>query len=344
MNPLERLREEEAALEAEMLGNQTPTEETQEVSATEAEGIEQSTEEQEAAQFIEEIVTEPYSEPEEDEVELDVQPQKKSRTNWKKRFTNYKSSTDATIHGLRQELTEIQAHIAALMEENYSLRTSKQEKQGDIFEGAFTEEDIDTFGADGLDVVKKAAKVAIEKQVKPLQAELQKAEQARLADVKRRAESDRSRNYEQFLSRLEAVVPDYKEINVDPRFLKFMDVPDEFSGLPKKTLFHKAEASGDVFRVADFFMEFKNKIAPKADTTIPKEMEKHITPIGAGGGAQSSAQPKASGSGEYYRQSDIDKFYNDVMKGRYAGRHNVIIATEDAIEAAYRDNRILHNQ
>lgn len=340
MNPLEKLREEEAAQEAEMLGNQVQPEE--ETSATEYEEIEQTSEELEAAEFIEEMVTQnAYEDSETEDIE-ETQPQKKSRTNWKKRFTNYKASTDATIHGLRKELMDVSAQLASLMEENYGLRSTKQEKQGDIFEGAFTEEDIDTFGADGLDIVKKAARVAIEKQVAPLKEELTRAEQARLADVKRRADSDRTQSYREFLGRLESLVPDYEEINMDPKFLTWMDQADTFSGHTKKSLFRQAEASGDVMRVADFFMEFKESRKPKKQP-IAKEVERHITPMGSGSGTGPATQQKASDN-SYYRKSDIDKFYRDVLKGRYTGQHDVVVATERAIDAAYKANRILHNQ
>ena len=62
-----------------------------------------------------------------------------------------------------------------------------------------------------------------------------------------------------------------------------------------------------------------------------------------GGGMSTQQRQKKSEPG-YYRQSDIDKFYSDMMKGRYKDEPGVIQATESAIEQAIRDKRVLKGQ
>ena len=80
MPTLEELKQQEAELEAQMLGNQ----ETEVTSATE-EGVEQSEDEQQAAEWMEEhIVPDPPAPPEEiEDIELQPQPEKKPRNDWK---------------------------------------------------------------------------------------------------------------------------------------------------------------------------------------------------------------------------------------------------------------------
>lgn len=343
MDQLERLKQEEAELEAQMLGN--PTEPEAPVAPTEEEELTASTpEELEAAEVMEGIIVPPSSEEDQlDDDELEVsQPQKPKRINWKKRFTNYKTSTDGTINGLRRELIDLKSQMATLAEENHRWRSAKQEVQGDLFEGAFTQEDEDTFGTDGLDVVKKAAKVAIERQVKPLQEELRKQEAQRIQDMQTRAHSDKQMQYDEFLANLGALVPEYQELNKDKNFLSWMSGKDTYGSQVRMDLFRKAEANGDVTRVADFFSEYKSTLEQvKPTSNVPDAVRRHITPVGGGA---TQAVPKGDADPGYYRKSDIDKFYSDLTKGRYEGQQGVIMATEEAIEQAYRDNRVLHRQ
>lgn len=340
MDQLEKLKQEEAELEAQMLGNPTEPVATTEVE----EGVQQSQEELEAADYMEGVIT-----GEEESKETTVsspsdqpEPQKPQRINWKKRFTNFKASADASIYEQRQEIANLKNNVATLMGELGDLREAKREVQGDMFEGAFSQEDEDTFGADGMAVVKKAAQVAIESQVKPLKEQLRKQEVARIDDAKRAANTERQTAYNGFLGSLSNLVPDYAAINTDPKFMDWMKQPDQFSGLPKSKLFVQAEQARDVARVADFFIEYKNERDAKVQPNKPKDLERHVTPMGGGGAPSSSANQKEQVG--YYRQSDIDKFYRDVMKGRYKGNQGVIDATESAIELAVRENRVLKGQ
>jgi hypothetical protein len=347
-NQLEKLRAEEAELEAQMLGNPSvPTEPEEPVEDTyvspEApteEGIERTEDEVAADEFMMDTITQ--SDESEEPYEPEPQPQKPKRTNWKKRFINYKSSTDLTLSGLRTELTEMRAAVHELMSENARLRQVKQEKQGDLWEGAFTQDDEDTFGTEGLDVVKKAAKVAIDRTVKPLQEELQRHEKQRAEELKKQAHEQKLNRYNSFLEKLGNIVPEYAELNRDKDFLEWMSDPDEYSGMRRMDLFRQAEASHDVGRVAQFFTDFQVETGQTQEPELSPEMQRHVTPVGSGGGG--AARPNKQPDKGYYRQSDIDKFYTDVMKGRYAGQKDVIEATEKAIEQAALDGRILRNQ
>jgi len=324
MSQLEKLKQEEAELEAQLtqkLGD--PVEPT---ATTVEDGIQITPEEKEAAEFIQEIVIPPAQDTPE-------QPAPVKRTNWKKRFTGYKASSDATIYEQRQELEALRAQMVNLSEQLVNSQDAKREVQGeDMFKDAFTDDEVDTFGADGLDVVKKVTKVAIDNQVKPLKAQLAKAELDRLKSMKLASENELRSSYNKFTIALESLVPDYKDLNADPGFLEWIKQPDEHSGLPRISLLRNAESKRDVKRTSDFFIEFKAAQTPN--------IEKYITPIGSG----STPRPQQKPDQPVYKQSDIDKFYSDVMKGRYKGQQDLITSTERAIEQASVDKRILYGQ
>lgn len=350
---LERLKAEEAELEAQlaaqaqMLGDQSEDSQEPEDLTTDDDGIVASEEELEAASAIEEIIVHPTDESEDlsdetsyDNEEPEDQPQKAQRTNWKKRFQGLQKSHEATIHTHKREVMELRSRLADLEEQLYNERSAKREVQGDVFDGVFTKEDEETFGTEGLDIVKKAAKAGMEKQLKPLQEELRRQEETRIREMKERSVAEKRIAYQQFLDRLGSMVPEYAELNVDKGFLDWMKGVDEISGTHRGELFQKAESAGDVLRVADFFMQYKEITAPK-QKPIPEDIQRHVTPVGSGGGSPvTKTKPKAS----YYRESDINKFYDDVLKGRYRGQQSVIEATEQAIEVAWREGRILRGQ
>ena len=346
---LEKLQQEEAELEAQMLGNQAtvddpqPTEEP-EVSTTEDDDG-QTEEELQAAEYMERTIVQRQDEDDDSDDDDDSsQPQKPQRTNWKKRFVNFKKSADSTISSQRREILDLRAELDQMKLQFYQMQTkAEQEGQGDLFDGVFSPEDEDTFGAEGLDVVKKAAKVAIERQLNPLKEELKKQRELSLKEQASRTQAERKAEYDKFLSRLETLVPEYAALNVDPGFLRWIKEPDDASGVIRGDLFRRAEASRDVGRVADFFKQYQGKVsAVKAPNRVNKDMERHITPMGSGGSGSSSRKRQTEEG--YIRQSDIDKFYADMMKGRYKNQPDVIRATEAVIERATRDNRVLRGQ
>ena len=316
MSRLEKLQAEELELEAQYtqkLGDQSTD------SATDSE----QSEDQASDGPTEEVTTHEIPDDDDDET---AAPQ--TRTNWKKRFTGYKSSTDATLYEQRQELAALRAQNVQLMTKMQELASKREEQGEDMFQGAFTPEDVDTFGADGLDVVKKAAKHAIDSQVKPLKEQLAQVERERLERIKRDSENESKISYNKFLDSLKGLVPDYAKLNADSKFLSWIKQPDEYSGLPRVSLLRKAEANRDSYRVADFFKSFKKANAPS--------IEKHITPIGSGG-----SQPVSKGKDQpVFKKSEIDKFYNDIMKGLYKGKHDEMMAIERSIEQAVAQGRI----
>lgn len=335
---LERLKAEEAEAEA-MFSNPS----TEEAPAPQAEPqfIETTTEphtqdELEAAEFMEQSITAPepteFADPQ--PVPVEGRPKPK-RTDWKKRFTNFKASADTTIYELRSEISSLKSQLSIALDDARLAKAAAHEAgtTKDPFDGVFSEEDEATFGADGLDVVKKATKTAIDKATKPLQDRLDAAEKQRIDSLNREASASAQIQYDKFINGLETLVPNFRTVDTDPGFLKWMKQPDTYSGITRASLFGKAEDARDVARVAEFFVEYSQLTAPI------DQMEKHITPVGGGSAPVApAARPKEKGQIIY--QSEIDTFYDDVMRGRYVGRHDEVLNIEAQIDAAMVGGRI----
>ena len=341
MNTLERLKAEEAEAEAAFRTPSAP-QVLPPQDTFEAEPLDQTQDELDAATFMTDIV---MSDTHEDAAELEetvlgeVEQEipKQNRTNWKRRFTNFKASADTTIFELRQEVASLQSSLAHAKGEVQSLRNSTTSAPVDAFDGVFSEQDEATFGTDGLDIVKKATKTAIDKATKPLKDQLDKAEADRISSLRAQAASHEAASYGKFISDLENLAPDYKEVNVNPGFLEWMKLPDTYSGITRAKLFSAAEGSKDVSRVAEFFVEYSNLVKP---TKPADPMDKHITPVGGGSASSTPRNNKGTKDQVVILQSEINAFYTSVSKGHYAGRHDEVLAIEAQIDQALLEGRI----
>jgi hypothetical protein len=102
--------------------------------------------------------------------------------------------------------------------------------------------------------------------------------------------------------RVAALVPEYQQIDSDPRWHDWLRNSDSLSGRPRQALLDDAIANRDAHRVAQFFKQF-------------------LREAGAGaGGASSSSSQQSFPSGQIYTRDSIKKIYDAHRKGP-GGRH-----------------------
>lgn len=306
--------------EASAIASEETSEETEEQSTESAGGeAEDSTQEEELD------VTTASDEDEDDTDDDATSTEPKKRVSWKKRFVNYKASSDATITGLRQERLYDRERIAELEDQIREFATKlAATSQKDPYDGLFTQEEIDLIGEDTLRAMQKANQAALDAKVKPLQEQLDKEAQHRRKLEEQERKREEQALGQQFLTKLGKLVPDYQTIDTDPKFLKWMTEQDEYSGYPRELIFKRAHANGDVRRVAEFFQEFK-------ETTKPvNKLEDKVTP----NSSRASTPPKQRQQTNKPKitQRFILNFYDDVSRGKYRKRQKEQLAIEKAID------------
>jgi hypothetical protein len=110
------------------------------------------------------------------------------KDDWKKRFTNYKSSSDATINGLRREvvsLREALQHSADAQAELNRRINELSAKKPDNYDDLFTEEEREIIGPETLAALQKAQSAVIERKLKPLEEQLNRERAARREQERR---------------------------------------------------------------------------------------------------------------------------------------------------------------
>lgn len=249
--------------------------------------------------------------------------EKRKYTDWKNRYTSLRSHHDALAFDLRKEVSELKTSLVSASKKISELQDTayKNNKEVDIY----SQEERDILGDEAIAAMQKATNHAIA----PLQEELKREKELRMKQLEREADNDRLSTQRNFLSRLGRLVPDYAAVDTNPKFIEYMNGIEDYSGAVRKDLFKRAEANGDVARVAEFFLSFKN-------STKGNSLEGKITPTGSNIGTQVVKQ----GEDFVVNMRFIDKFYDDVTHGKYKGRASLAKEIEDKIDKAISAGRV----
>jgi hypothetical protein len=128
-------------------------------------------------------------------------------------------------------------------ERSLSILTRTEEKQN--MTGWLTEKDAQDYGYDVLDLAQRAAMHALSPELQRINEQNQ--------DLRRQVAQERHRGLEQAL---DSSVPNWREIDNDPRWREWLASPYELSGASRQQHLNDAMARGDAHRVASFFRGF----------------------------------------------------------------------------------------
>ena len=300
---------------------------------------------------VEDFLADPAEEPPVDEggpsVDEPVTQTASGRRSWKSdylelenRYKLLRQSSDHFKFETRQQIGNLQANLASAQERNEQLQAQLQEylaqAQTSDVASAFSSEDIDVLGESTVKSFQTAIDTAVKSATQPLQNELLQMKKAERDRLKQQSQANRSQAYQSFSQRLAELVPGYPTINVDPEFIKWLKQPSPYSGAQSLQLLHQAEASGDVERVAQFFVEWQQL------TRQPEQMlEQHQTPTGRGGGSGPPAPPRPNPGKRRYTMAFVNKFYEDDIAGKYEGREELRDKLDAEIDLALREGRVV---
>lgn len=317
----EKMLKEEKELESKLFG----TPESAETKVDEAPGT--KPEEQDAPDVTVAVTTE-YEKPSENE------GTDEREEDWKLRYTNLRNSRDTKLYDTQKALAVSEATVSTLQQKISELMSSMPAVEVDIFKDAFTEEEREALGPTAIAAMQKTAKLAAEAKTSGIQKELKEARDKANAEAKANASNVASQAYETFIKRLGAVVPDYAQVDADPRFKAFMDKAD-IDGTTRVQNFIAAEARGDVATVARHMVDFKNSLNPKAQAKA--SLEAKVTPTGLAKAQGNTVSKETNGD---LTMSEVNEHYRKYARGGYKGRQSEYLAMEARIDAAASSGKI----
>lgn len=226
---------------------------------------------------------------------------------------------------MRQQLTMTQGLLASLGKPQESASSGASGTPAGRDYRYVKDEERRDFGDELLDVVGRRAQEVllpeIDKRIEDIAKRLGQTDQKVGSVVQKVVEDDQQK----MLNQLSDAVTNWKQINVDPAFLAWLDSPDPYSGHLRRVMLDDAYQRNDGPRVIAFFQGFLNENAAvtnqsgkapgrQAPAGTRVQMEDLVAPgkpIAGAAGAPNEAEKRI------WTQAQIAEFYADCAKGKY---------------------------
>lgn len=212
---------------------------------------------------------------------------------------------------------------------------------------AITAEDEQRYGPELLSLIQRAARDVVNPSLDKLARQTQEMTNNLIQPLQERVAQTASMTIYQTLDQ---ALPEWRTINVDPRFKAWMRLQDVYSGVVRDTLLQDAFQAADAPRVISFFKGFlleeqvtgNRPVLPQAQpASLPPQPA--IDPLllaAPGRHKPAGSEPPLSADKPVYTRKQITTFYDDIRRGAYIGHDQLRMNTEAQIFAAQSEGRI----
>jgi hypothetical protein len=278
----------------------------------------------------------PKSETQE-QVESDAQP----KESWEQKYKTLQGMYNADVPRLNAKNREVSARVSQLEQLLSTMQQSTKPEEPVSTDPLITDADMKEYG-DSIDVMRRAAReevntangriAQLEKTIQQLQGFVPQVQQVQ---AQQQASSEQA-----FWSGLSNEVPNWQDINDNADFQSWLLSIDPLTGISRQTYLEDAQKNLDTRRVASFFAAWEKEFgtpetARENRSNSNSQLEKQVAP-----GRGRSGKP-ASQESKNYSPADIQKFFEDVRKGKFKGREEERGRMERDIFSAQREGRIV---
>ena len=255
----------------------------------------------------------------------DEQKDTKIVEDWELRYKNLRSGRDQKLYEAKRQLTGALQTVSTLQTQVSELQA--RQPKVDPLDGVFTTEDVENLGEGTVDALTRVTRKATEAATASLEKQLQEQRDLRTADQATLADRNKQETYDLFIGQVARAVPSWEAINYEKGFEEYLKGPD-LDGRQRKAYFSQAEAQGNAALIIRYMRDYE---ATKTGT--PQKVDQladRVTPTGETAGQTHIEEGKQ----ETVSRAFIDKFYDDLNRGRYKGRHSEVTAIEAKIDKA----------
>ena len=267
-----------------------------------------------------------------------AEPDENDQT-WKHRFLAMQgrhTASTKTIGEMQEQMTQL-AHELMLAQQAAAPQPKSKPRQKANY---LTDTDIENYGSELIDVTQRAALQAVAPHIQ--QVEQQNAELQRRLAIEARRRLDQA---------VELAVPNFKEIDNNPRWHRWLLGVDVLSGRVRQQLLNEAISAASAPRVISFFRGFLNEEAATGHTESASPAQQPAAPRAAtiplaSLAAPGRARPATGGDTAFppdkpiYTRAQIAQLYRQHQKGAYVGREAEWQRQDADIIAASREGRI----
>lgn len=250
-----------------------------------------------------------------------------SEETWKQKYKTLNGMFNAEVPRLHQQVKQ----LTAKMEQMNSRMVEKAAEPAPERLKLVTDQEIETFGPDLLDVQRRIVKEEhsqFEYELKQMREENSKLrEQVQNTDIQMDTMS--------FEKRLARAVPDFESINDDPKWVGWLDEIDPILRAARRTVAQQAFDTGDVEAIADYVRMFKGAQTPVRIDTRQTELERQVAP-GRTGSSGSNIAPQV----KLYTEAQAAAVFLKVRDMNIRGQRDEAATLEAEISTAYMEGRV----
>jgi hypothetical protein len=243
---------------------------------------------------------------------------------WEQRYRTLAGKYDAEVPRLHTQVKELAAQLQALQQ------TRPEPPQDTPPERFVTDEDVEAFGSDMIEVTRKVAKEVAAQYDKKLSAY-----ESKIAALEQRLMQTGSQVGEMtFEQRLLRAVPDFDLVNADERWISWLNEVDPVIRGPRRVMAEQVYNAGDVEGVAHYVNLFKQTLAPVQPDTRQAELERQVAPSRATGTAQVTPQARQ------YTAAQVELLFAKVRDLNIKGKYDEAAKLEAELTSAYAEGRV----
>lgn len=222
------------------------------------------------------------------------------------------------------------SEVPRLSAENKDLKNRLQQLEHDLEvlknakppEALVKPEEIEEYGEGLIDVARRIAREELA--AKQAEIDALKSRIDSLSNVTtQKVETD-------FFKTLTALVPDWEQVNQDPKFLAWLEEVDELTGASKQNLLSNAERARDAERTAKFFNAFKKTSSTWAANANASLESQTVPPT--------NKAPNAPPAKKIWTRAEVADFYARQRAGKISDADAVAIEAD--LMAAQIEGRI----
>lgn len=245
-----------------------------------------------------------------------VDPREHDPAYWKQRFTvtsgilaHKRDEYETGMRNLNRQLTEAQEKLRLSQ-----AKTPAPAVKVDLAK-FFTDEQIEKYGAEQCETMAAAATAAAHETAQGL---IEAAVQPFKEDREQRIEQEATRRKQEFDDKLSEQVPNWRTLDVDPRWREWLSEDDEH-GVQRQSILDIHIGNRNAVQVGRMFRNWEKTVAPPAIPAPPAPPlpKPTITPNGSGAAAEAAppvnanAVAKGAPSGadvkDYFKRSALGK-------------------------------------
>ena len=249
---------------------------------------------------------------------------------WEQRYNSLQGKYNAEVPHLHAQNKQLQEQIDALKAQFDKAQEAKPAEAKKLV----TDEDVSSFGEDLIDVQRRVARDVFTEYVTPLQQEVELLKQEKQKLLEQVQGTSNQVAMTQFEARLRQAVPDFDQINADPRWVAWLDEMDPILRAPRRSVAQAAFDASDADAVAHYVSLFKQGQGqqPKANR---HELERQVAPTRSNAASSVSAP-----EGRVYTEAEASRQFNKVSELNRRGKYDEANKLEAELTNAYMHGRV----